>query len=73
MRRYCEDLATKAKELDLPLTADSFVLRRDEERRKMAITTRGGWDVELTFLWGAYTQAFHFEPTVEESFLKVTW
>jgi hypothetical protein len=66
------DLVAKAMELDLPLTADSFVLRRDEERRRMAISTRGGWDVELTFLWGAYTRQFHFEPAVEESFMNVS-
>ncbi len=67
-----KDLVVKAKELDLPLTADSFILRRDEERRRMAISTRGGWDVELVFLWGVYTRTFHFDPKVEESFMRVT-
>jgi hypothetical protein len=66
------DLTNKAKDLDLPLTAESFILRRDEDRRKMAISTRNGWDVELIFLWGAYTRNFHFAPSVEESFLTVT-
>ncbi len=66
------DLVSKAKELDLPLTADSFVLNRDNDRRRMAISTKGGWDVELKFFAGYYTRTFHFEPSVEESFMKIT-
>ncbi len=65
-----KDLANKAKELDLPLTEDSFVLNRDTERRKMKISTKGGWNVEVNFLWGAYTRTFHFEPVVEEGFMQ---
>jgi hypothetical protein len=66
------DLVSKAKELDLPLTADSFVLKRDEERRKMAISTKGGWDVELTFFGGYYSRTFHFEPSVEENIMSIS-
>lgn len=66
------DLVSKAKELDLPLAADSFILNRNEERRKMAIRTKYGWDVEVTFLWGAYTRRFHFDPAVEENIMSVT-
>lgn len=66
------DLVSKARELDLPLTADSFILNRNEERRKMAIRTKYGWDVEVTFLWGAYTRRFHFDPAVEENIMSVT-
>lgn len=65
-----KDLENKAKELDLPLTQDSFVLHRDMERRKMKISTKGGWDVEVNFLWGAYVRTFHFEPVVEEGFMQ---
>lgn len=65
------DLVSKANELDLPLTADSFVINRNEERRKMAISTKYGWDVEITYLWGAYKRTFHFEPSVEENFMSV--
>jgi hypothetical protein len=65
------DLVNKAKELDLPLTAESFILQRNEERRKMKISTKGGWDVEVNFLWGAYIRTFHFEPVVEEGFMNV--
>lgn len=66
-----KDLEIKAKELDLPLTQNSFVLKRDMERRKMKISTKGGWDVEVSFLWGAYLRTFHFEPVVEEGFMQV--
>ena len=64
------DLVKKAKDLDLPLTAESFVLQRDEDRRRMEISTR--WDVEVNFLWGAYIRTFPFEPVVNESFMNVT-
>jgi hypothetical protein len=65
------DLVNKAKDLDLPLTAESFVIKRDEDRRKMLISTKGGWDVEVNFFWGAYIRTFHFEPVVEEGFMNV--
>ncbi len=61
------DLVRKAKDLDLPLTGESFVLQRDEDRRRMKISTQ--WDVELNFLWGTYIRTFHFEPTVDENFM----
>ncbi len=60
------DLEKKAQELELPLTADNFILARDEDRRRMKISTR--WDVEVNFLWGAYVRTFHFEPVVNESY-----
>jgi len=63
------DLVNKAKELDLPLTAESFVLQRDEERRRMKISTQ--WDVEQNFLWGVYVRNFHFAPSVDENFMNV--
>lgn len=66
------DLVSKANELDLPLNAESFIINRNDERRKMAISTKYGWDVEVTYLWGAYTRTFHFEPSVEENFMSVT-
>jgi len=66
-----KDLENKAKDLDLPLTKDSFVLKRDAERRKMKISTKGGWDVEVSFLWGAYVRTFHFEPVIEEGIMQV--
>ena len=64
------DLVTKAKELDLPLTAESFIMSRDNERRKMRISTK--WDVEVNFLWGTYIRTFHFEPVADESFMSIT-
>ncbi len=59
-------LAKKAQELDLPLTAENFILQRDEEKQRMKISTK--WDVQLNFLWGAYIRTFHFEPVVDESY-----
>lgn len=64
-----KDLVQKAKELDLPLTEEDFVLERFEDRRKMRIST--SWDVEVNFLGGFYVRTFHFEPVVEESFMTV--
>lgn len=66
-----KDLSNKAKELDLPLTQESFVLVRNEERRRMKITTKGGWDVEVHFLWGAYVRTYHFAPVAEESYMSL--
>ena len=66
-----KDLVDKAKELDLPLTQDSFILKRDMDRRRMKISTKEGWDVEVSFLWGAYVRTFHFEPVVEEGFMQI--
>ena len=63
------DLVRKAKDLDLPLTAESFALQRDTERRRMKISTQ--WDVEVNLLWGAYIRTFHFEPAVDEGFMSV--
>lgn len=63
------DLEKKAKELDLPLVQDSFVLKRDDQTRKMEITVK--WNIEVKFLLGAYTRSFHFEPVVKESFMSV--
>lgn len=63
------DLEQKAKELDLPLKAENFVVRRDEDRRKMTIST--AWDVDVIFFWGAYRHTFKYRPSVEESFMSV--
>jgi hypothetical protein len=59
-------LAKMAVELDLPLTDDSFIVQRDPDSKKItSISTNGGWDVEVHFLWGAYIRTFHFEPVTE--------
>jgi len=65
------DLVKKAKELDLPLTQESFVIKRDIDRRRMMIQTAAGWDVEVHFLRGLYVRTYHFAPVVEESFMNV--
>jgi len=59
-------LKKTAKELDLPLTEDSFIVERDPNSNKITgIRTNGGWDVEVHFLWGAYIRTFHFEPVTK--------
>ena len=63
------DLAKKAKELDLPLAAENFVLKRNVEQRRMRISVQ--WDVEVHFLFGAYIRTFHFAPQVDEEFGKL--
>jgi hypothetical protein len=63
------DLGNKAKDLDLPLKAENFVLQRDDDRRKMKISTK--WDIEVVFLWGVYTKIFHFQPVTEERYMTI--
>jgi len=62
------DLVSKAKDLDLPLKADNFIMKRDIDRRKMSIKT--AWDVEVHFFGGLYVHNYHFAPDVEENFMK---
>ncbi len=62
------DLVTKAKDLDLPLKAENFVIIRDTDRRKMTIKT--AWDVEVHFFGGLYVHNYHFAPEVQENFMK---
>ncbi|HEX9019698.1 MAG TPA: hypothetical protein VF903_00395 [Nitrospirota bacterium] len=62
------DLVKKAKELDLPLGPESFVIIRDEGNRRMKISTK--WDVEVNFFWGAYIRTFHFEPAIAADYAR---
>ena len=64
-----KDLVTKAKELDLPLTAENFVVYRDLDRRKMMIKT--AWEVEVHFLGGLYVYTYKFAPVVEENIMSL--
>jgi hypothetical protein len=63
------DLETKAKELDLPLKGENFVIIRDEDKRKMIIKT--AWDVEVHYFGGLCgdlcVQEYHFAPVAEAS------
>ncbi len=65
------DLTSKAKELGIPLTAESFILERDQEARRMKIRTAGGWDIKVNFLWGAYIRNFHFAPVADQNFMSI--
>lgn len=64
-----KDLENKAKELNLPLKAENFVITRDDDRRRMKISTK--WDIEVVFLWGVYTRTFHFRPVAEQGYMNV--
>lgn len=64
------DLAKKAKEYDLPLNAENFILTRNEEKRMLTITT--AWEVEVRYFWGLCGEqcirTYHFEPKAEGSY-----
>lgn len=64
------ELAKKAKEYDLPLTADNFIINRNEERQTMTIST--AWEVEVRYLWGICGEqcirTYLFEPRGEGSY-----
>ena len=63
------DLTARAKELDLPLKAENFVIIRDDDRRTMIIKT--AWDVEVHYFGGLCgdlcVQEYHFAPVAEAS------
>ena len=64
------DLVAKARELDLPLGNDNFLVIRDEDKRKMIIKT--AWSVEVRYLWGVCgdlcVQTYLFQPVAEENY-----
>ena len=62
------DLANKAQELNLPLGRDSFTLQRDDDSRRMKIST--SWDVDVDLLWGYYSRTYHFAPVIEEDYAR---
>jgi hypothetical protein len=66
------DLATKAKELDLPLGREDFVLMRDDDNHHMKITTK--WNVTVHFFFDIYppytTRVYHFEPVIQENYSR---
>jgi hypothetical protein len=63
------DLTARAKELDLPLKGENFVIIRDDDRRTMIIKT--AWDVEVHYFGGLCgdlcVQEYHFAPVAEAS------
>ncbi len=63
------DLAARAKELDLPLKGENFLIIRDEDKRTMTIKT--AWDVEVHYFGGLCgdlcVQEYHFAPVAEAS------
>lgn len=66
------DLVAKAKELGLPLTGESFVIVRDEDKRTMTIKT--SWEVEAHYFGGLCgdpcVQNYHFAPVAQENITR---
>ncbi len=66
------DLVNKAKELDIPLGPENFILMRDDDNRRMKISTH--WDVTVHFFFDIYppytTRVFHFEPAIEANYSR---
>ncbi len=63
------DLVKKAKELELPLGPENFIIRRDDDHHRMMIKTM--WDVEVHFPFDVYVRNYHFEPVVDENTERV--
>jgi hypothetical protein len=63
-----KDLVDKAKDLNLPLQRENFVLIRDTDSRTMTIST--AWSVEVHFFGDLYVHVYQFAPTVHENFMK---
>lgn len=63
------DLEAKAREMDLPLKRENFLITRSEDGRKMTIRT--SWSEEVQYLWGLCgdpcTQVYTFTIVTEES------
>jgi len=66
------ELIKKARELELPLKAESFILIRDEDKHTMKIST--AWDVEQHFFFDVYplytTRTYHFALVAEADSAK---
>jgi hypothetical protein len=65
-------LATRAKEIGLPLGPDDFKLLRDENTQRMRISA--AWDVEVHFFFDIYppytVKTYHFAPVIEENYTR---
>jgi predicted Holliday junction resolvase-like endonuclease len=66
------DLVKKAKELDLPLGPENFIVKREDENRRMTISTK--WDVTVHLFFDVYppftTMSYHFEPVIHEDYSR---
>jgi hypothetical protein len=62
-------LAAKAKELELPLDRDDFIILRDDEHHHMTIKT--DWDIEVHFPFDIYVRNFHFAAVASEDTSRV--
>jgi hypothetical protein len=66
------DLVKKAKELNLPLGPEDFLMQREDENRRMTISAK--WDVTVRLFFDVYppftTKSYHFEPVIEEDYSR---
>lgn len=62
------ELEKKAKELELPITRENIIVKRDDATRQISIQT--AWDVDVIFLFGAYVRTYHFEPVIQEDYAR---
>ncbi len=66
------DLVKKANKIGLPLGLEDFKLLRNDDARRMKIST--AWDVELHFFFDIYppytVRTFHFAPVIEEDYAR---
>lgn len=61
-------LVAKAKELDLPLGPEHFVIQRDEAKQRMYIAA--AWDIEVHFPYDVYVWNHHFDAVADELMKK---
>lgn len=66
------DLVKKATELGLSLGPEDFILKREDESRRMIISTK--WDVTVRLFFDVYppltTKSYHFEPIIQEDYSR---
>ncbi|HTF99458.1 MAG TPA: hypothetical protein VK654_02590 [Nitrospirota bacterium] len=61
-------LVAKAKELELPLGPENFILQRDEAKQRMYIAA--AWDVEVHFPYDIYVWSHHFNAVADETMAR---
>ena len=58
-------MVAKAKDLDLPLGPENFIIQRDADKRRMYIAAT--WDVEIHFPFDVYVWSHHFDAVADEA------
>jgi hypothetical protein len=58
-------LVVRAKDMDIPLAPEHFVIQRDEGKHRMYIAA--AWDVEVHFPFDIYVWNHHFDAVADET------